>query len=141
MTYCYDDGDHHETIWRVCVGAYGSTVFLVRAGSAEDAIECMVDCAIDNGLEVLFTNVEYPDNIDDLPEDDMWEAVAEAEADLYVVGHTTMPDGWGTAIPWWEIGLCEAGDDDCAAFSRWLAESEADDIEMQYYDSGAWRDE
>lgn len=132
--YFYDDGDYHETVWRVCVNAYGSAVFLVRAGSADDAIECMVDCAIDHGLAHLFTDVEYPDDIDEMSEDETWEAVAEAETDLYVVGHTTMPEGWGTAIPSWEIGLYEADDDDCAAFERWRAAEDEDEIE-------AWQDE
>lgn len=91
--------------YRVRLAIHGLD-YLVRI-TGEDApcsaIEAAIDAAIASGHKGVFHEAEYPEQGPDQSDED-WQAECErAEVDMHVVGHTSVPEGWGSWIPQWEI--------------------------------------
>lgn len=125
--------DHNWTreLYYFSLGAYGSTHVYVWANSADDAMEEMVEWADDNAPGLLSTigEADLREAAEDLgieydPEDIDYRIVERAEADMYVVGHTTLKHG--NAMPMWEIHFDEVHGKKRDAVKR-LSEIECED--------------
>jgi hypothetical protein len=80
-------------LFRIAVGAYGSSVAFAWATNFGDAIEVAIDALHESGWRGYVV----------LEEEDFDGETGEA-ADMYVIGHTTFPEAEGIpAIPSWEL--------------------------------------
>jgi len=112
--------------WVVTLASFGSTYLVqIEPGDCPDtAIEVAIDAAIAAGHEGVFHDAEYPPREDFDSDEAHAEACEECEVDMYVVGHTSTPEGWGTVIPSWEITVREASTEEAAYGDAFLAGQE-----------------
>lgn len=133
-------------LFKLWFGAYGTTHVYVWADHLEDALEEAIDWLDDTGQCGVFTFLDeddfraaaeeqgyHPRDIDDMVADGSWpdDVIEAAEADLMVVGHTTLKCGEGEYsppyIPNWEWGggeVTEGSEEFQAVLERSLDEPE-----------------
>ncbi len=148
------DCDYHH-LWRFAFGAYGSTVVYVWTfrNSVEDAFETAVEWLDENapGHLVNLTQDDYKQAAEELgiawPEsgdvnslegDEFERVVTHAEADLTLIGHTTLNNGQYVLSYEWTVDEVEKRSDEWTEVADASAETEGPyfdrfDIAEAYY--------
>ena len=106
------DVDSWDGLWLFQFGAYGSTNVYVWADGLESAFEEAVEWLDDNAPGLLTTvgDEDYRNAAEELgkewdPSDPDEEVMQAAEADMTMIGHTTLQNG--NAVPSWEWHVAE----------------------------------
>lgn len=116
------EAEFADNLFRMWFGAYGSVVY-VWADNFESAFEELVEYLDDEAPGVLVNlteddikaaakdeGVEWREHWPDWDDEDFQRVVEAAEADLTVIGHTTLKHG--QYIPSWEWGGDDVTGDD-----------------------------
>lgn len=106
-------------LWQLSFGAYGSTHVYVWADGAESAFEEAVEWLDDNapGMLVMVGEEDYQRAADELgkvwdPSEPDYEVIETAEADMTMIGHTTLKHGNAVASWEWQMREIERGSDE-----------------------------
>lgn len=106
-------------LWQLSFGAYGSTHVYVWADGAESAFEEAVEWLDDNapGMLVMVGEEDYQRAADELgkvwdPSEPDYEVIETAEADMTMIGHTTLKHGNAVASWEWQLREVERGSDE-----------------------------
>lgn len=106
-------------LWQLSFGAYGSTHVYVWADGAESAFEEAVEWLDDNapGMLVMVGEEDYQRAAEELgkvwdPSDPDSEVIETAEADMTMIGHTTLKHGNAVASWEWQMREIERGSDE-----------------------------
>lgn len=103
-------------LWELQFGAYGSTHVYVWADGVESAFEVAVEWLDDHapGLLVMVNEEDYQRAAEELgkvwdPSDPDYEIIETAEADMTMIGHTTLKHGNAVASWEWYVREVERG--------------------------------